>query len=150
MTNHRLVFTYHPQSHIDTRCKPCRRTALQITFPIYQQRIPHARLGLLRPQQRIHLFPKRAHQEPPQRVGIIKPRPSFLGILRQKLDEQGDRDGDPTVSSGPQRSSKVVSRRGFGRGEFPAVEPEPGDRVHEVLDVKHELVFGWKGRSYMY
>ena len=141
MSSADAIGTHQSQPHVDPCSKPGRRARLHVALPVDQQRVPHARLPFLHPQQRVHLFPECTDQEPPQRILLVERTAVLLGIFRQQLDGEGDRDGDPAVTSGPERLGKVVTDGDLFRGEFPAVEPETGDSVHKILNVKHELVF---------
>src|SRR3954462_955409 len=52
----------------------------------------------------------------------------------EQLDEFRNGDGYPAIATRPQRVGEVVAAV-----EGPAVEPQPGLAIDEVLDVQHEL-----------
>ena len=88
--------------------------------------MPKPSLRILRLDQRVHLPSPRGMKDP-----IIR---ALLGeSIPEDGEEEGDGDGYPAIPAGPERAGETMASRPV---EFPAVEPEPGGGVHEVLNVE--------------
>ena len=97
---------------------------LEIGLRIIDERVPQA-ARILVFHQRADLLQVGFEQEVAQAVA---------GRQIEQLDEFGNGDGHPAIAACPQRIGEMVPAV-----EGPAVEPQPGLAIDQVLDVQHEL-----------